>query len=406
MVFLIQNNFDSASVSSKKSLQQQEPALAEIDVRVQEVCPRMIERSMGTLVYSGKGIFEELRQGPNHPAYEVCQYLCGRVNKFSAKWLNVERAKAVLVSHDPVLLKRMREEFQAVLDFCWEHRPEVGSPDEVLFQTFVGNVIALLPYTYPSVGEAVSLPLKVDGVWKRIEYRVDAKIELSPRWLSSPLSACGFKSEEGPPLLVFLGTTYPAGDGFVATLLSDFTPFLSVGRAPYLYGREEIGKWMEGKGKARLFGVSLGGALCFQTLSEWEEKISHVATYNAPGLHAWDWKRRCGGDVDVQVIYNENDLVGTLGFYPEGDGVQVLRVLKERKENFFKAHVQAYTGSERVTLFKSDAGYENRRSIRKALTALHFLLGFWIVFLPVACVYLLYFLFHSAFNLLNKCKIN
>jgi len=54
-------------------------------------------------------------------------------------------------------------------------------------------------------------------------------------------------SKKGPPLLTFLGTTYPTGSGCVATLLADFTPGHSVGLAPYLQGKKGITEWFENK---------------------------------------------------------------------------------------------------------------------------------------------------------------
>lgn len=346
-----------------------------------------------TLIYHGKGI-EVDGQGPDPQVHEIFQFLLGH-GTASTKWLTLRNAKGILLRKDPELLKAMREEFRAVLKSCGENPPVLGSREEVLFETFVGNLIALLPYAYPEEGESFSIPQKVNGEWKSVPYTVDRKIELSPEWFSSPISAYGLTSPEGPPLITFLGTTYPAGEGYLATLLSDVTPFMSVGHAPYLYGKTQIEEWLQGKSEVHLCGASLGGALAFHVLRNHKEKIAQVDVYNPPGLHPWQWKEKFNDSVDIRIVYNENDLVGTLGFFPEGDKVRIIRPVLEERQNALKAHALAYSGNEKVALLKSDPAYENSRFSRKLLTALHFFLGFVLAFIPILLAYLLFSLFNA-----------
>lgn len=348
------------------------------------------------LVYSGKGI-EVRERGPNLQVHQIVQYLLGK-GALSSEWINLKNTRGVLIQKDPALLRALTEEFRVILNGCAEQLPLPGTKEEVLFKAFVGNILALLPYCYPEEGDSFSIPQKIDGEWKKVLYKVDRKIELTPKWLSSPIAAYGLVAEEGPPLLTFLGTTYPAGEGFIATLFSDVTPGLSVGHAPYLSGKEKIKEWFQGKEGIHLYGISLGGALAFHVLRNHKEKIGGVDVYNPPGLYPWNWKETYCEGPEINIYTQENDLVGLLGAFPCGDKVTLYRVITEKKENSFKAHMRVYTGGSTVAIFEASPEVENSRFSRKLLTALHFLFGVVFVFIPVLCTYLLYRLFtHLSF---------
>jgi pimeloyl-ACP methyl ester carboxylesterase len=174
----------------------------------------------------------------------------------------------------------------------------------------------------------------------------------------------------------------------VATVLADFTPGMSVGHAPYKEGREKIAEWLQDKKDVQLYGASLGGAIALHVAINHRDRVGRVQAYNPPGFYPWDWK---GGSLPQIDIYSQqNDLVSTMGFFPESDEVNIYRVIGSRSEGLFKAHMRAYTGCEKVTFLKSSAQYENSRWDRKILTALHILLSAILVFLPVYLIYQLY----------------
>ncbi|MES2273938.1 MAG: hypothetical protein V4487_07080 [Chlamydiota bacterium] len=344
-----------------------------------------------TLIYSGKGI-ETPGQGPDPQVHEIIQFLLGRGIP-SASWMNKKNIRGVLVEKDPALLRAMRDEFRVILNSCSARLPVAGSKEEVLFQAFIGNIIALIPFSYPEAGELFSIPQKIDGIWKTVVYEVNLRIELTPSCFSSPIAAYGLTSAGSPPLLTFLGTTYPAGDGFVATLLSDSTPGLSVGHAPYLMGKSKIEEWLQDKEKVRLYGMSLGGALTFHVLRNHKDKVETLDAFSPPGLYPWNWTEEYNYSHQINIYTQENDLVAGMGIFPTGEGVRIFRVIPPEKENFLNAHAKVYTGGRRVTLLKSDPSYENGRFSRKALTAFHLLFGALFVFLPILCLYLIYSLF-------------
>lgn len=337
-----------------------------------------------TLVYHGKGCHMEWEPSSNLHVHGLMGYLLGK-DQFSEEWLDASICNAIFVQKNPSILRCMREEFKNVLIECGKHLPVAGSPEEILYQTFVGNCIALLPYSYPEAGEVYAIPQKIAGKWQVCSYTVDTPIALTPRAIASPIFAFGLTSAEGPPLLSIIGTTYPAGDGFLATILADTTPGMSVGHAAYLWGRANITAWLENKEQVRLFGMSLGGSLCFHVLRNHSEKIGQVDVYNPAGLYPWNWCKSFDQQI-VNIYFQENDLVPTMGMFPTGAGVSLYRVLSSTSSNCLHSHARVFTGRNEVTILRSSPEYENRRCVRKVLTAVHLLISPMVGFLCLCLV--------------------
>lgn len=338
------------------------------------------------VVYLGKGI--DVCAPSNDPEmHEIIQFLLGR-GDFSSTWLtNLQNLKGIFLEKDLKILRGMEGELASILQYACLRMPT--PQEETLFKAFVGNILALIPYSYPEEGTLFTIPQKINGRWEAVEYQLEKRLELTPTFFSSPIVAYPLVAKNGPPLLTFLGTTYPAADGFIATLLADCTPFFSVGRAPYLWGKAKIAEWLQGKKNVRLYGMSLGGAFCFHTIYDHREKIQSLDVYNPPGLY---FKETFDGSVEINIYYQENDLVSTMGFFPEGKNVSVYKVFPEKMENPLKAHARVYTGSDKLAMLKNDPAYENRRGIRRLFTFGHFIFGilsipFFILILIVQLIY-------------------
>lgn len=342
-----------------------------------------------TLVYSGKGIAAEGRVSDPR-IHSIVQYLLGRGDNITRGSVDSSLLKAILISENREFLAKMGEELRSVLHSCSQCLPPSNPGEEKLLEAFVGNVIALIPYCYPNEGDPFEIPMKIDGVWRMVSYQVDQKIELTPKAFGKAIAAYGFVSQEGPPILSFLGTTFPAGEGFIPTVLSDCTPGMSVGHAAYLFGKKKIDAWIGNKNQVHVYGMSLGGALSFQTLLRHRDRVAGVHVYNPAGLYTWDWgKERYDSGPKVEIYYQGGDVVATMGRFPTGGNVNVYRVFASKLENFAKAHARVYTGGERVTILKSDIAYEHSRIARKALTALHFITGLLLLIPAVLAVFLL-----------------
>jgi len=78
-----------------------------------------------------------------------------------------------------------------------------------------------------------------------------------------------------------------------------------------------------------------------------------------------------------------------MGMFPEGDNVNVYRILPQTCEDFVASHNKTYYSAERVTMIRTSSEYENGRPERIALMMLHMTFSFLIFFaiLPLQLVY-------------------
>ena len=301
-----------------------------------------------------------------------------------------------LLKDDP---KKACESFQQGLNELFiaskEEFPKSGTAQEKLFKMFVGQLISVIPFLYPEQGTKFSIPVKIAKKWELHPYTINQRIELTPGPFS-PLLAFGLTTEDpkAPPLLTFSGTTW--GDGRFVSILSDLTPLMSVGHAPYLLGAAKINAWIGNQSKnVQLFGASLGGALCLHTLLKHSSKIASVDIYNSPGLYPW----MLAGPIDgpeVNIYMQHNDVVSTAGNFPHGRNVHVYRVAGQVETGAFETHGVSFCGAPIVTMLKSSPAYENSRWERTAWTAILFVTG-----LTVGAVLWTFFLLSSLFYVIQ-----
>lgn len=351
-----------------------------------------------TLHYKGKGAHFDF--GSKGDINGAARYLLGQD---SDEDFHIETD--ALFEKDPFVLAQFRAEL-----FAAAKRSAESDLDEFVKETYVKNILSLLPFTYPEKGEEFTIPQKIEGRWVDVTYKVDEIIEMSPWWFSSPLPALSLTPMDNPkamPILAFIGTTYPAGSGFVATLLADCTPFLSVGHAPYLWGRKSLKDYLEKKNvKFQVVGTSLGGALATHLWNDREMKdfIEEVDIFNTANLYPCNFDGPQDEGPKLRSFINWNDLVGNMGTLPTGNSVEAFRVIKGQRgasENFLQAHMKAYTGSENVTILKTSSVYENSRLTRILITILHMVIS-PLIFLPIFILNLLYRIVYSIFHFLTK----
>ena len=180
----------------------------------------------GELIYDGPGI--EGRQRDVLPQHKVVKELFDfLLHRGEMPTVGKDVLNKIFVERDKEFSAVFRQLLQDELN---SPIAEGGAPLSVR-ERHIGHLIALIPYTYPEVGETFRIPVFQPGGVRWGEYRVDTVIQLTPSFFSSPLPAYGLQSDDPtiPPILAFLGSTYPAGDGFIASWLSDCSPFFSVG---------------------------------------------------------------------------------------------------------------------------------------------------------------------------------
>lgn len=340
-------------------------------------------------VYHGPGI-QPTSPPATSLAPQMANYLIGQ-GEMQKEFLSKEAIAPFLLKKDPTHLQEMREVLKSSLQHCCDNPPQ--DEEETVYQAYVGNIIALLPYFYPPVGESFNIPQKVDGAWKACTYKLDKVFELTPRWLGSPITALGLTTVDGGPSLIsFLGTSYPTGSGFLLTLFADATPGMSVGGKPFLFGKTQLEKWLDSNPQTEIFGHSLGGALALHLSNTKHPSLKHAWTFNPAGLYPWDYPER--SNMPINIYYQDNDLVPTMGAFPKGENVNITRIIPQERQAPIPSHARVFTGMDQVTMYKSSPQTEHKRFARIVLTSLHMLLG--AISLPFFLLFILYRLLRTG----------
>lgn len=348
------------------------------------------------LVYHGQGMQApptEMKTGIDSNVQKFVQTLLhGR--DFPKELIHQKEVRnAVFIKKDHELLKQFRAEMQKELDNLAKNPPKTAQ-EEILWRAFLGNILALIPFSYPTNQDTLTIPMLSEGKCIQVSYSIEV-LPLKFNALSSPMIALGMmpkNNDKAPPMLCYLGTTYPAGDGFAATVFADFTPGYSVGDFVYSRSKDKIDAWMKDKKDVHVIGTSLGGALTFHTLRHHEDKLSRVDVYNPPGLYNSDWVAGVGDKCPTKIYCQPGDLVSKMGAWPTGKNVSLYAVVPHQenlKENLISSHARAFTGCPEVSIIKQDPQVQNKGFRRRFLTFLHRFLGPVFVFVPSISVLLI-----------------
>lgn len=346
---------------------------------------RKIDRCLKyQLIYYGKGIPQPANplDDTHRIPHQFVQHLL-HGTAFSSGLLKFRSFKAVFIKKDKELLKDFLKELQNELTHLADFIPR-NHGELILCEAFLGNLLAYLPFCYPESGSVLQIPKIENEKWKFNSYTItvmDLNIDGAP----TPMKALGLTSDNAQPILIYSGTTYPAGDGFTATLLADFSPGHAVGGKIFHDEKDKISEWFQGKENVRLAGTSLGGALCFHTLQHFKDKIGRVDVYNPPGLYPHSWEDRID-DVEVNIYCQDGDIVCKLGAWPEGNKITVYDIipLQEGLEaNLFSSHAKIFTGCEKIAITAHSPGEDNKKISRLFLANIHHYLGPLAIFAPL-----------------------
>ncbi len=313
--------------------------------------------------------------------------------QFVGNALETEVAKAIFIAKDHNLLKTFRQELQCELDNLIAQPPQ-NKAEELVWRAFLGNVIALLPFTYPSEDEIFSIPILENGLCRRVDYKIHV-MPLTVTNLSSPMIALGLtpqNDEKAPPYLTYIGTTYPAGDGYAGTLLADFAPAYSVGEAVYKRNHAQIDAWLQDKENVYAAGTSLGGAMVMHTLIHHSKKFKRIDLFVPPGLYKHCWKVTLDTQCDVNIFKQRHDFVSKMGMWPTAENVKLFNILTHQKgvkENAISSHARAFSGCDNITIIKLDPEVDNKSLTRRFLTTLHQAAS-WIIYVPIKCMLLFF----------------
>ncbi|KTC93821.1 MULTISPECIES: hypothetical protein [Legionella] len=298
--------------------------------------------------------------------------------------------KAIFVKRDHELTRGMRLAFQQGFDSIFDQLQDSDLNEQQLNQAqlFISNCLSLLPFSDPNPYESFIIPQLIEGQWRKVEYKI-TPIELTPTKGFSKLLideydrvfAYGLTpliDTEAEPHLIFMGTTYPAGQGFSTQVDTDLalgTP----GSFLYEHGRKKIIEWVTqqyrlGK-KTHVCGTSLGGSLSLLSDTEIGNMFSRVDAVNSPGEYEpwlykfpydhWDEFVQREEDPPTYVQKQGNDLVSRHGKWKkEWHILQVNPPESIRGPNVLTDHALMYTGfaETEVVVVDTEEDNEERRS--------------------------------------------
>lgn len=206
--------------------------------------------------------------------------------------------RAIFVEDNPELTRNFRLAFQEGLTYVFrqlEHR-SLSELEHRQAEFFISNCLTILPYMDANPYESIAIPQWLNHQWQLVEYKI-TPIELTPTkgfkafLLKDKDRVFAFGLEpilqpEAIPHLIFMGTTYPAGQGFATTIHTDLEGFETAGKSLYRTGHKKITEWLNSQTqKPHVCGSSLGGALSLLLAIHQGDKLSRVDALNPPGLY-------------------------------------------------------------------------------------------------------------------------
>lgn len=270
-----------------------------------------------------------------------------------------QQLKTILIKRDPQFMLAWRRVFQAGFDSLYEQLRQLAEPDKSNEQIFlfITDLLNLLPYGDLNPYEFIRIPQYIDAQWVQIEYKV-RPIELTPdhgweSWLiqeQDRVFAYGLEPLNHPaaePQLIFMGTTFPAGQGFWAQILTDLQAFRTVGSWLFDSGRDKVLRWLEQQGnKVHVTGLSLGGSLALQLAQEAPGYLSRVDAQNPAGFYGhshFDSMAEAAAHSSTRLVVQAqgSDLIARLGQMPPH--CELIAVLPQ-KGHMLWDHPSIYTG--------------------------------------------------------------
>ena len=255
----------------------------------------------------------------------------------------------------------MRLELQIVLNNIHKN---LSNPSSTLKQKnrnelLLELLLAIYPFIDPVKNGSILFPTKApDGTWIRQPYKIK-KLNISPH---SGLLSYLLEEEDyiysyalepiqntigASPILIYMGTTHPAGQGSDLANIYNFYPTQSVGEAHDLV---EVDDWLKTQADVIVKGHSKGATMAMITTAKHANKIKHADCFNPAPLTGSTLKRlspkwdALTKQPLMKVFKQDGDPIGSVG---RGylKGTNIIRIIPG-------AAPQADTSLEGVSFFK------------------------------------------------------
>ncbi|KTD66011.1 hypothetical protein Lsan_0666 [Legionella santicrucis] len=279
-------------------------------------------------------------------------------------------------------------------------------------QLYLSNCLCMLPYSDLTPYEFFKIPQYISGHWELVEYQVSPiELTVTSGWRSlfiydhDRVFAYGLKplfQNNAESHLIFMGTTYPAGQGFLTQIRTDAKGVESVGSSLYQMGREKIHEWLnQQENTIHACGVSLGGALSLLlAIDKGNYKLSRIDALNPPGLYeplfknGHDYWDKLDEKPKVVIQKQGDDPVSAFGVWKkEWEILQVTPPKDKQGPNAFCDHCLNYAGFAETEFRYVAAEYDNckRNTSYNLINALartfiyyYFLVPYTYVFRPIS----------------------
>ena len=304
---------------------------------------------------------------------------------------------ALFWAHDKQLTNAMRRKFQCGFNNIFnqlKYLPKPQLPDDLeQCQLYISNCLSLFPFSELNPYEQYKIPQYINGEWQLITYKVEP-IELTKKCVTNTdrVFAYGLTPKEGTDFanvakrhLLFLGTTYPAGQGHTKQVYSDLLPGQTPGWDLFQSGRKNILEWLDKipDNKPQVCGMSLGGALSLLIACEYPERLSRVDALNPPGLirSIFNGKWEAATEKPKVVIQKQgNDWVSKFGWWkPDWIIHEITPPADKKGPNRFYDHALNYAGMKDSNI-KTKTGRDDNWSFDRILgNIILYHLGRWLL---------------------------
>lgn len=278
------------------------------------------------------------------------------------KLLTWSNFKALFIQRDSCLLRALRKEVQNIFlniltNVEGNHFDESS---EMRLGILIDNLLSIYPFLDPEDNEETILPQTINNRWERVNYHFE-KIDISPK--SGPLAkliedqdrlfAYGLTPEhrQAQPHLLFMGTTYPAGQGADLNWLYNFSPFYSVGEG---HDTSLVEHWLANHTNVKICGHSKGGTMAMIIAAKFPQNIHNACCLNPTALRIetikrleQQWSQIPNAEKPIIEVYTQaNDPVFLLeNNFLESTIIYRLGKVND-KSSLFAAHANYFAGKK------------------------------------------------------------
>lgn len=292
--------------------------------------------------------------------------------------LTRQTVKAVFIQRDKKLTKVMREEFQQGLHHVYSQlQDKTLSPlEHKQAELFISNCIMYLPFFDITPHESLAIPQWIENQWQLVDYKV-VPIELTPTSGFQKLFiededrvfAYGLEpvtQDKAESHLIFMGTTYPEGQGFHTQVNTDLGAFATAGSKLYQSGRPRILQWINTQTHPiHVCGTSLGGSLSLLLACDQGDKLSRVDALNPAGIFPYfnnslsDWDALSSKPI-VTIQRQGSEPVSRFGLWSnDWNLIQITPPADKKGPNGLTDHALNYAGLEGTQFIHLDPIADN-----------------------------------------------